>query len=242
MKTLILLLTVMGLLAIPGHIFSQAALPGMAGEVRFLDLPDGFGIGEETEGELDFIEFYAEAYEGDAFFFCLDRSGSMREPTPSGASKYAVMIREVVRAIQGLSSRSVVTVHFYDASMNQLTLGDPPIRMDAAGKAMLISRVSTTPITGGSCMLRGMEKTLAVAGKSQNEHRTIILVADGRTHCANDENDPDKVFQRIMARNRLRIPINGIYVGPRSGEDWNIGMPLLRRLSLATNGRFKIAN
>ena len=242
MKTMILILMVVGLLAVPGHIFSQAASPGIPGGVRFLDLPDGVGTSEEEDEDIEMLEFYADAYEGDAFFFCLDRSSSMNQSTASGETKYAVMLRETVRAIQGLSARSVVSVHFYDHSQQQLTYGDPPVKMDAAGKAMMVGRVSSTPISNGSCMLRGMDKTFTVAQKSQNEHRTIILVADGRTHCPNDENDPERVFQRIVGRNVLRIPINGIYTGARSGDDWTIGKTMLERLSRATGGRFKIAN
>ncbi|HAK97009.1 MAG TPA: hypothetical protein DCM87_18965 [Planctomycetes bacterium] len=113
--------------------------------------------------------------------------------------------------------------------------------MEPAAKAQLISRVSGTPISNGSCMFRGAEKLLGIAMKTQNEHRTMILVADGRTHCSNGENNPDNVFKRIMAKNVTRMPINTVYTGPQSGEDWTIGKPLLERLSRATNGKFKIA-
>jgi hypothetical protein len=69
----------------------------------------------------------------------------------------------------------------------------------------------------------------------------MILTSDGRTTCPNDSNDPNENFNRIMAKNMLRIPINTIYTGPMSGEDWTIGKPLLERLSRASNGKFKIA-
>ena len=105
----------------------------------------------------------------------------------------------------------------------------------------MIARVTSTPISRGSCMCRGAEKTLALANKSQNEHRTMILVADGRTTCPNGENDPDRTFQRIISRNVFRMPINTIYTGPQSGSDWTIGKPLLERLSRATMGKFKVA-
>jgi hypothetical protein len=69
----------------------------------------------------------------------------------------------------------------------------------------------------------------------------MVIVADGRTHCPNEENNPERVFQRIIAKNVFRIPINTIYTGPQSGEDWTIGKPMLERIARATNGKFKIA-
>ena len=240
MKIAAIVLLALGLCVLPGHVFSGAATSA-DGDVAFLDLPDGFGVTQEDEIEPEIIEFYADEFEGDAFFFLLDRSSSMGGTTASGEVKYAVMKRETIRALQGLTSRSVCSVLFYNVDMEPLTFGDPPIKMEPAAKAQLISRVSGTPISNGSCMVRGAEKLLGIAVKTQNEHRTMILVADGRTHCSNGENNPDNVFKRIMAKNVTRMPINTVYTGPQSGEDWTIGKPLLERLSRATNGKFKIA-
>jgi hypothetical protein len=78
--------------------------------------------------------------------------------------------------------------------------------------------------------------------KTQNSHRTMIMVSDGRPTCPNDDNDPDLIFCRIMAKNVLRIPINTIYTGPRSGPDWEIGAPLLERIARATGGSFTLAD
>jgi hypothetical protein len=240
MKVVAVILLALGLCMLPGDMVSGAAASG-TGEVAFLDLPDGFGVTEEDEQEPEIIEFYADEYEGDAFFFCLDRSSSMGQTTASGEVKFSVLKRETVRALQGLTSRSVVSIVFYNQDMEPLTYGDPPIKMEPAAKAQLISRVTGTPISVGSCMFRGAEKLLGIANKTQNEHRTMILVADGRTHCSNGENNADKVYQRIIAKNTTRMPINTIYTGLQSGEDWTIGKPLLERLSRATNGKFKIA-
>ncbi|HOE31384.1 MAG TPA: VWA domain-containing protein [Planctomycetota bacterium] len=240
MKVLAVVLLALGICMLPGHLgWSAAATVG--GDVAFLDLPDGFGVTGEDEIEPEIIEFYTDDYEGDAFFFCLDRSWSMTLPAASGESKYAVMKREVVRALQGLTARSVVSVVFYNADLDPLTYGDPPIKMEAGAKAQLISRIVGTPSSNGSCMFRGAEKLLRIALKTQNEFRTMIIVADGRTHCSNGDNTADGVFNRIIAKNVTRMPINTIYTGPMSGEDWTIGKPLLERLARATNGKFKIA-
>ena len=43
---------------------------------RPLDLPAGGGVGDEAEEEdmPELIQFWGEEYEGDAFFWCLDKS------------------------------------------------------------------------------------------------------------------------------------------------------------------------
>ena len=238
MKRLLLILLISGCFVVSGHLFSGTA-PGIG--QRFLDLPDGFGISEEEEDEPELIEFYSNEYEGDGWFFCLDRSSSMGRQTSSGQRKFDVLKRETVRALTGLTKRSVCSVVFYNKDMTPLVIGDPAVRMDAAGKAKMIGQVSGTPISNGSCMLRGMLKCLDIANRTQNEHRNCMLTADGRTTCPNGERNPDRVFQQIMSRNMLRIPIHTIYTGPQSGSDWTEGKPLLERLSRATNGKFKIA-
>ena len=242
MRQLLTFILLVGLCLLPGHVVSAGAwTAGGDEQTRFLDLPDGFGWSEDEEDEPEIIEFYDDQYEGDGFFFCLDRSSSMGQPASNGMRKFDVLKKETVEAISGLTNRSVVSVVFYDYRPTPLVYGDPPMRMDGAGKARIISQVMSTQISHGSCLLRGALKCLELAGKTQNEHRTMILIADGRTTCPNGERDPNRIFQQIMSRNTLRIPINTIYTGPQSGSDWTEGKPLLERLARATNGKFKIA-
>jgi hypothetical protein len=243
MKGVILLL-LLGLCFLPGHIFSQAGVPNV-GPV-FLDLPDGFGQSDEEEDEPELIEFYENEYEGDAFFFCLDKSDSMSRTT-GGQAKWAIRNRETIKAIQGLTRRSVVTVLFFDfRGVRSDCYGDPPLRMDPANKARLIGQITATTVANhsgsDSCIGEGMKRILQIANKTQNKYRVIMLVADGRAQCPTGENDPDRVFASIMSLNAQRIPINTVYTGPQSGSDWEYGKPLLERLARATNGKFKIAS
>ncbi len=244
MRCLLLLLLVLGLCLLPGHIFSASA-PGIG--QRFLDLPDGFSITEEEEDAPELIEFYSDEYEGDAFFFCLDKSDSMSGNTAGGQKKYMVRNRETVKALQGMTERSTATVLFFDhKKQNSDLYGDPPIKMDAAGKARLVSQVTRTTVANhsgsDSCICAGMLRLLQVVNKSTNQHRLIILVADGRAQCSGDEEDPNRIYQRITTANVHRVPINTIYTGAQSGSDWEIGKPLLERLARGTGGRFKIAS
>jgi hypothetical protein len=239
MKTLLGSLLVFALSLLPAHLLSQTGVAGTG--AKFLDLPDGFGFQEDEEDEPELIEFYNDEYEGDAFFFCLDRSSSMGEPAANGKPKFEVLKGETVRAMTGLSERSVVSIIFYDFNLQPLVYGDPPIKMNGAGKGKLIGQIISTQISHGSCMSNGAVKCLDLAMKTKNEHRMMILTSDGRTQCSTDEADPDRVFQKIISRNTLRLPINTIYTGATSGDDWTLGKPLLERLARATNGRFKIA-
>ncbi len=240
MRVVALILLALGICVLPGHMVTGAAATGTGG-VAYLDLPDGFGMSEEDEPEPELIEFYADEFEGDAFFFVLDRSSSMGQTTATGEQKFAVLKRETVRALQGLTSRSVVCLVFYDKSNDPLTYGDPPIKMEAASKSTLISRVSGTLLSSGSCMTKGVEKALQIANKTQNEHRTMILTADGRTHCDGTEMPAEQVAARILGKNTKRMPINTVYTGPQSGGDWDVGKPLMERLARSTGGKFKIA-
>lgn len=207
----------------------------------YLDLPDGFGNSEEDEYEPEIIEFYGDTFEGDAFYFCLDRSSSMGHTTDSGEIKFSVLKREVNRSLQGLTNRSLASVVFYNKEIQPLVYGDPPIKMDSPGKAGLMAKVSSTPISNGSCLVYGAEKALEIARKTTKEYETMIVVGDGMTHCNVGENDPTRVYQRIVAKNAERIPINTIYTGPQHGEEWDIGKTNLENLARATNGKFKIA-
>jgi hypothetical protein len=238
MKTLLIAALALGLSLLPSHLFSQAAAP--EGEAELLDMPDGYGFSDDIEAVPEYIEFYKDDYEGDAFFFCLDHSSSMGQNASSGKTKFEVLREETVRAIMSLSERSVVSIVFYDGGI-PIVFGDPPVRMTAIGKAKMAVQVLAVQIGAGTCMDRGMAKALELATKTKNEHRTAILTADGRTTCPNGDNDPDRVFQIIMAKNTLKIPINTIYTGATSGPDWDVGKPLLERLARATNGKFAVA-
>jgi hypothetical protein len=243
MKGVLLLLLIFGLCILPGHIFSASA-PGIG--QRFLDLPDGFSLTEEEEDAPELIEFYSNEYEGDAWFFCLDKSDSMSANTAGGSPKYMVRNRETIKALSALTKRSTATCLFYDwKKQNSDIFGDPPVRMDEAGKARMIAQVSRMTVANhsgaDSCINAGMLRILQVVNKSTNSHRVIMLVADGRAQCSGDTEDPNRIFQSITSNNIHRAPINTIYTGAQSGGDWDIGKPLLERLARATGGKFKIA-
>jgi hypothetical protein len=196
---------------------------------------------DTTPDDLSCVETPCEVPDGGAFFFCLDRSASMEQRLASGNMKFDVLKCETIEVISALTKRSVASVVFFDSAMAPSVYGDPPLVMNAAGKVQLISQVASTPLSSGTCLARGMLRTLEIAGQTEHAHRTIILISEGRLTCPNGETEPGRAFQTIMAANEFRIPINTIFVGQQSGFDWTLGKPLLERLARATNGTFKIA-
>lgn len=193
-----------------------------------------------ADGTADRLDCARSTCVREGFFFCLDRSSSMTMPTESGQVKFTVLKREVIQAISSLSSSSSVSLAFYDGG-EPLVFGDPPIVADEGGKATLIEKVISTTTTTGSCMCRGMTRVFEIAGQALLDYRTVILISDGLTSCPDEGDDPNSVFNCIMAQNTRRIPINAIYVGTLSSDDWTEGKPLLQQLARATNGKFKIA-
>ncbi len=177
-----------------------------------------------------------EQSEGKAYFFCVDRSGSMGETGADGETKFVTVKREIVRAIQAMSEECVVSVVFFDHWRSPLTYGDPPIRMDPAGKATLTSLITRTYLSSGSCMMYGMERVFELASRTARREPTIILIGDGRTHCEGDELPVSDAFFALMRENVRRIPINTVYVGSTRGDDWDRGKALLELLSRATGG------
>ena len=142
MRCFILFILILGLCVLPSHLCSAASSGNpMSGEM-YLDLPEGFGVEEEKEDKPPLIEFYNEMYEGDAFFFCLDRSSSMGNAASNGQRKFDVLKKEVLKALQTMASESMVSVVFYNFE-GALVIGDPPVKMDGAGKGKMIDR---TPI------------------------------------------------------------------------------------------------
>ena len=123
-----------------------------------------------------------------------------------------------------------------------LVYGDPPVQLTGSERQRLIDLIAATPIGWWRCMLRGMLKALEIANAAGIRNARILLVSDGRPVCASGETDPDRIFSQIMAANVLDLPIDTIYVGPQSGDDWTIGKPLLERLSEATGGEFRISS
>jgi hypothetical protein len=240
MKLFLIALLALGLSLLPGHVFSQTAAGGTG--MRYLDLPDGSGFSEEEEDQPELIDYYSDQFEGDAFVFVNDRSSSMTAVIGS-KTKFQILKEEMLRAISGLSERSVVSVTFYDGT-GSVVIGDPPIKMTSAGKARVASQLTTVQTTSGSCIVtHGAKKGFELLQKTKNEFRTMFITSDGRTHC-NGEDSPDVAFAKIMAMNVLRVPINTVYTGPTdpTNDDWVKGHALLEMLARATNGRCKVAH
>jgi hypothetical protein len=201
-------------------------------------------------------------YLGQVLVFCIDRSSSMGQPVASGQTKFELTKRFVADMIRGLSLRTRASIVFYNRDQGPLVCGDPPVPMTAEGKAELLGCLLGTPISSGSCLLRGVLRALEIAAAADPPLAArVILIGDGRTHCPNGEADPERIFQSILAHNVHGIPIDTVYVGADGEEDgyvgadgkedgylvaygredWNRGESLLERIARATGGTFTLA-
>jgi hypothetical protein len=187
----------------------------------------------------DYRSFYAYG-RGQTVIFCLDRSSSMGQPGPDGVPKFEALKRAVFSALERLSPRAAASVVFYSQTFPLLVYGDPPERLTPEYEEWLMAQVAATPIAPGSCMIAGAEKALELVAKSNAGRGMIILVSDGRPFCPTDTSDPSEVAERIEAANMEGVPIHTFYTGPRSGEDWTIGKPLLERIARESGGSFQV--
>ena len=73
---------------------------GSSSVTQNLDLPYNAGVEDSTEEDAaEIIFFYGQQYEGDAFVFCVDRSGSMLDRGELDRAK-----REIARNIMRSAS------------------------------------------------------------------------------------------------------------------------------------------
>jgi hypothetical protein len=232
MKHLFLLIVAFGVCLLPGNSFFAAGPP--AGQM-FLDLPNGIGQTETEDEEKTppIIEFYDNLYEGEAFFFLLDRSSSMAASASVGGTKFDVLQREVIQAIQKMNKDTVCSICYFNHA-GPLIYGQPPVKMDAAGKAVLIGNVSQTQVSHGSFICNAAKKFFQIINADSHEMRTIIYVGDGGHRQSSD----DQAFNLIMQQNPERVPINGIYIG----GDSTAKPEFVKRLCKATNGKYSVAS
>ncbi|MEE8142439.1 MAG: hypothetical protein V3T77_05010, partial [Planctomycetota bacterium] len=108
-----------------------------------LDLPSGgTGDDEDEEETPETIVFYGGEYEGDAFFWCLDKSCSM------AGQKMATLKKEVTTAIDSLSDRSDIGLVAF--SQNYVQWRTSPQRTVPTTKVAAKTWVHTLHASGGT--------------------------------------------------------------------------------------------
>ena len=191
---------------------------------RPLDLPSG-GRGADSEDEEipETIVFYGDQYEGNAFFWVLDRSGSMML-----GGRLDGLKEEMISAIDQLSS----TAEFGMVSFSwDFDLFSPlPVRATSHQRLAAAEWVHQLTPSGPTFLLQATEECLALASMSHRNRRAMIIVGDG------EPSGPGiaETLEGIISANAEMLPINTILVG-----DSNLGFDFFNTLAGLTGGNFR---
>ncbi|MCI0652754.1 MAG: VWA domain-containing protein [Planctomycetes bacterium] len=187
-----------------------------------LDLPaGGRGSTAEDEDAPEIIEFYASQYEGDAFFFLIDKSGSML------GEQFDILKEEMTSSISSLSHRAEFGIVAF--STLAVAFSDKPSRATINNKSQAIAWVQALEASGLTRMLDGALILLPVAEQSRKKHRVIIVLSDGLPNGPG----PEETLSGILAANDESIPMNTILIG--AGPE---AVAFMTDLAAATGGKF----
>lgn len=189
-----------------------------------LDLPVyGSGRSESDEDLPEAITFYGSVYEGDAFFWTLDKSCSMY------GEKLVALKREVNTAINELSSRADFGLVAFSTGYTQWQR--IPKRASSVNKTAAHAWVDSLEWGGGTYISAPTIETLRISNMSHKRHVSLIVVSDGMPA------DAATAISDITSANYKRHKINTLYImGP---ADYASAIIFMRNLAAANNGTFR---
>ena len=200
---------------------------------RPLDLPSGGGADAPTEEEdiPESIQFYGRIYEGDAFMFVVDFSGSMGR---ADGDKWNDLLHELVLAIEDLSSDAELGLLAFS---DRIEICNP--EMIAAGPNACISAKEFLGqlVPGGTtCISTGVVAGLEILRTStlDIDSRRLILIGDGAQYCQG-QSDSKLVEQDIHHGNWDRHRIDTVFIG-----SWQKGIDLFTDIARQNRGQFRI--
>ena len=175
-----------------------------------LDLPfDAFGISEDEEEAPEVVFFYGQQYEGDGFFFALDRSSSTR------GQQIEIEKREVTRSVTQFSNRVQFAIVFYDQGIMSWPAGGQPAEASQSQKGQAVAFLVSIQSGSGSCAGDGVIKALKYADRSSAKRNVVIYLGDGGTGCPSNQanSGAQKALTNVTGANFKRHQINSICVG-----------------------------
>ncbi|MGE3163492.1 MAG: VWA domain-containing protein [Planctomycetota bacterium] len=190
---------------------------------RPLDLPAG-KIGrdeEDEEDETESIIFYGTEFEADAFFWCLDRSGSM------AGAKLATLKQEVTSAISTLTNRAELGLVAFEDS--QISWQSVPVKATVSNKASATAWVQALTTGGLTCMAPAAVTTINICNQSRLRHKSVIIVSDGVPNCPNC----GETVTAVTSANWQRNPVNTLFIGADAG-----GSACMQQIASANGGSF----
>jgi len=196
-----------------------------------LDLPfDARADGEEEEPAPEIVVFYGQQYEGDGFFFCCDKSLSMR-----GAALKRLQ-QEVIKSIEQLSDGVQFGIVFFDSSIYKYPEAGMPATTSPSSKNAMAGWVLSVPIGAASCYKEALLTTLQFSQQSTALRKTIIVLGDGVPWCPGYDREvyATETLETVRKMNIQRAKINTICLGglTTSNETW------MRTLATMNNGTF----
>ncbi|MFN0058824.1 MAG: VWA domain-containing protein [Planctomycetota bacterium] len=187
---------------------------------RPLDLPSGgSGSNDNEEDITESITFYGAEFEGDGFFWCLDKSGSMI------GDQFATLQSEVTMAIQQLSANAEFGLVAF--SSNHVVWRENPSRATSNNKLAAIGWVQALAAGGGTMISPAGVATLEICNHSQKNHRAVIVLGDGLPA------DESVALEEITGANYQSVPINTILIADVGG------IPFMQMLAGMNQGTFK---
>jgi len=199
---------------------------GTARDPRPLDLPSGGKGVQEEEENIETIHFYGGEYEGDAFFWCLDRSCSME-----WGGRIDVLKSETAQAISQLSDSSEFSVVAFGNTTS--VWSQIPRKAKAANRFAASAWVSSLYPEGATCLGPAVATTLSIAGISSQEDKQVIVLSDGIPTCST----PAETLSQVASANWESLPIHTVYI---SGD--SDGVAFMQQLAGQNGGTFRHAN
>ena len=193
---------------------------------RPLDLPSGgSGDNDEEEDAPETINFWGGEYEGDAFFWCLDKSCSM-----SWNGEIQALKQEFTQTLNSLSSQAEFGVVAF--SEGHSVWNPMPQRANPANKGSATAWVLNLNAAGWTCLGPAAVETLNIANQCSKAMKQVLILSDGEPYC-NGTNTAQQVLNDVAAANWQQIPVNTIYIASDSG-----GISFMQQLAAQNNGTF----
>ncbi len=201
------------------------------GSRRPLDLPAGGGADRDEDSDdilPDNVLFFGQSFDGDAFFWVLDVSGSM-----ASGGRLDTLKTEFVGAINSLSSHSDFGAIAFSSNMIPFDMrcGEA----SPARKAAAVGWIQQIQPHGVTCLAPAVIEGLVTLRKSDHDDRRLILVGDGAPFCGGIA-ESEIAHWNILAANWDRIPIDTVFTG---GDE--AGLDFFQGLSNANQGRLTIS-
>ena len=195
---------------------------------RPLDMPSGGGGGDgDDEDAPETIIFYGQDYEGDAFFWCLDKSGSM-----DWGGAMEDLKQEMAGAILSLSPAAEFSLVAF--SSNTVVWSPTPRPARLPEKTAALTWVNSLQADGWTCLAPAAIQTLQICNLSSKQHRQVLILSDGAPYCDGIDTSTQALTEITMA-NWQMVPIHTIFIGTETE-----GIDFMQTLAAMNQGSFHI--